>query len=158
ANLHDGHGALGVEAFRRVAAPVYLRRNQQDVLSELPELVQVEEWEEFGPEDGAAYRAAVEDGNFMAMRRAAFAVSRPRDSARLARLLEIADEAVANDRKVVVFSYFRAVLEQVVAALGKRAYGPISGSTATPERQRIVDRFSAADQPGVLVCQIEAAG
>ena len=158
ANLRDAHGALGVEAFRRVAAPVYLRRNQEDVLSELPELVQVEEWEEFGPEDGAAYRAAVEVGNFMAMRRAAFSVSRSRDSAKLTRLLEIADEANANDRKVVVFSYFRAVLDQIVAALGERAYGPISGSTPTTERQRIVDRFSAAAQPGVLVCQIEAAG
>jgi superfamily II DNA or RNA helicase len=158
ANLHDAHGALGVEAFRRVAAPVYLRRNQQDVLSELPELVQVEEWEEFGPVDGAAYRAAVEDGNFMAMRRAAFEVSRPRDSAKLTRLLEIATEANANDRKVVVFSYFRAVLDQIVLALGERAYGPISGSTPTPQRQHIVDRFSTAAQSGVLVCQIEAAG
>jgi superfamily II DNA or RNA helicase len=158
ANLRDAHGALGVEAFRRVAAPVYLRRNQQDVLSELPELVQVEEWEEFGAEDGAAYREAVEDGNFMAMRRAAFAVSRPRDSAKLTRLLEIVEEANANDRKVVVFSYFRAVLDQIVAAIGERAYGPISGSTPTPQRQPIVDRFSEATQPGVLVCQIEAAG
>jgi SNF2 family DNA or RNA helicase len=158
ANLQDAHGALGVEAFRRVAAPVYLRRNQQDVLSELPELVQVEEWEEFGAEDGAAYRTAVADGNFMAMRRAAFTVSRPRDSAKLTRLLEIVDEANANDRKVVVFSYFRAVLDQIVAAIGERAYGPISGSTPTPQRQPIVDRFSDATQPGVLVCQIEAAG
>jgi superfamily II DNA or RNA helicase len=158
ANLRDAHGALGVEAFRRVAAPVYLRRNQEDVLSELPELVQVEEWEEFGPEDGAAYRTAVEDGNFMAMRRAAFAVSRPRDSAKMTRLLEIADEANANDRKVVIFSYFRAVLDQIVAALGDRAYGPISGSTPTPQRQPIVDEFSNATRPGALVCQIEAAG
>jgi superfamily II DNA or RNA helicase len=158
ANLHDAHGAFGVEAFRRVAAPVYLRRNQQDVLSELPELVQVEEWEEFGPEDGAAYRDAVEDGNFMAMRRAAFAVRRPRDSAKMTRLLEIADEANENDRKVVVFSYFRAVLDQIVAALGERAHGPISGSTPTAQRQSIVDRFSTATEPGVLICQIEAAG
>jgi SNF2 family DNA or RNA helicase len=100
----------------------------------------------------------VQEGNFMAMRRAAFAVSRPRESAKLTRLLEIADEANENDRKVVVFSYFRAVLDQVEAALGRRVYGPISGSTPTAERQRIVDRFSEAAQPGVLVCQIEAAG
>ena len=77
ASMGPQHGVLGVEAFRRAAAPVYLRRNQQDVLTELPELVQVDEWEEFGAEDGAAYRAAVREGNFMAMRRAAFAVSQP---------------------------------------------------------------------------------
>jgi superfamily II DNA or RNA helicase len=152
------HGVLGVEAFRRAAAPVYLRRNQQDVLTELPELVQVDEWEEFGPEDGAAYEAAVEEGNFMAMRRAAFAVSRPRDSAKLTRLLEIAGEAMANGRKVVVFSYFRDVLDVVTSALGAHARGPVTGSSSTIERQRLVDAFTASPTPVVLVCQIEAGG
>lgn len=147
-----------VEAFRGAAAPVYLRRNQQDVLTELPEMVQVDEWEEFGPEDGAAYQAAVEEGNFMAMRRAAFAVDRSGDSAKLTRLLEIAREAMANRRKVVVFSYFRDVLETVTTALGALAHGPITGSTATMERQRIVDDFTRSESPGVLVCQIEAGG
>jgi superfamily II DNA or RNA helicase len=158
ANMGPQHGVLGVEAFRAAAAPVYLRRNQEDVLTELPELVQVDEWEDFGAEDGAAYLAAVDQGNFMAMRRAAFAVSRPRDSSKLTRLLEIAREAMSNGRKVVVFSYFRDVLEVVVAALGSAARGPLTGSTSTAERQRIVDNFSNADKPCVLVCQIEAGG
>ena len=35
----------------RAVAPVYLRRNQEDVLTELPELVQVDEWEEFSAAD-----------------------------------------------------------------------------------------------------------
>jgi superfamily II DNA or RNA helicase len=158
ATMGSQHGVLGVEAFRRAAAPVYLRRNQQDVLSELPELVQVDEWEEFGAQDGAAYRAAVAGGNFMAMRRAAFTVSQPRDSAKLTRLLEISQEAMANGRKVVVFSYFRDVLDTVCVALGPRARGPITGSTSTIERQRIVDNFTTAQTPAVLVCQIEAGG
>jgi superfamily II DNA or RNA helicase len=158
ARIGPQHGALGVKAFRGAAAPVYLRRNQQDVLTELPELVQVDEWEEFGPEDGAAYRAAVRDGNFMAMRRAAFAVRDPLHSAKLTRLLEIAREAMANDRKVVVFSYFRDVLDIVCASVGPRALGPLTGSTSTAERQRMVDTFTGSAAPGVLVCQIEAGG
>jgi superfamily II DNA or RNA helicase len=151
-------GIGGAEEFRRAAAPVYLRRNQQDVLTELPELVQIDEWEDFGAEDGAAYQDAVDGGNFMAMRRAAFAVDEPRDSAKLNRLLEITSEATANGRKVVVFSYFRAVLETVCTALGADAHGPITGSTPTMERQRIVDQFGSSTGPAVLVCQIEAAG
>ncbi|MEU7874730.1 SNF2-related protein [Dactylosporangium sp. NPDC049140] len=158
AGMGPEHAAISVEAFRRAAAPVYLRRNQSDVLTELPELVQVDEWEEFGGEDGSAYRDAVRDGNFMAMRRAAFAVRRPRDSAKLTRLLELAREAMANGRKVVVFSYFRDVLAVVAAALGPDARGPITGSTPVAERQRLVDRFTAERKPAVLVCQIEAAG
>jgi SNF2 family DNA or RNA helicase len=152
------HAVLGAKAFRTAAAPVYLRRNQEDVLTELPDLVQVEEWEEFGTEDGAAYRTAVEEGNFMAMRRAAFAVSHPRGSAKLTRLLEIAKEAMANSRKVVVFSYFRDVLGVVAEALGPLARGPITGSTPTVERQQLVDNFTNADKPSVLLCQIEAGG
>jgi SNF2 family DNA or RNA helicase len=158
AGMGPEHAAISVEAFRRAAAPVYLRRNQPDVLTELPDLVQVDEWEEFGAEDGDAYRDAVREGNFMAMRRAAFAVRRPRDSAKLTRLLELAREAMANGRKVVVFSYFRDVLTVVCAALGADARGPITGSTPVADRQRIVDEFTAAKKPAVLVCQIEAAG
>src|SRR5688572_26375188 len=94
----------------------------------------------------------------MAMRRAAFAVRRPQDSAKLVRLLEIAEEAMANDRKVVVFSYFRDVLDRVTAAVGPRARGPITGSTSTAERQRLVDGFTESATPVVLVCQIEAGG
>jgi len=120
--------------------------------------VQVDEWEEFGTEDGAAYRAAVREGNFMAMRRAAFAVNQARDSAKLTRLVEIAREAVANGRKVVVFSYFRDVLDVVSTSLGARLRGPITGSTSTTERQRIVDNFTSSQTPSVLVCQIEAGG
>ncbi len=158
AGMGPEHAAISVEAFRRAAAPVYLRRNQPDVLTELPELVQVDEWEEFGALDGLAYRAAVRDGNFMAMRRAAFAVRQPRESAKLTRLLELVREAMTNDRKVVVFSYFRDVLAMVGAALGADARGPITGSTQVADRQRIVDEFTASPKPAVLVCQIEAAG
>jgi superfamily II DNA or RNA helicase len=158
ATMGPQHGVLVVEAFRRAAAPVYLRRNQQDVLTELPELVQVDEWEEFGAEDGAAYRAAVREGNFMGMRRAAFAVSQARDSAKLTRLVEIAREAMANGRNVVVFSYFRDVLDVVRTSLGARAREPLTGSTSTTERQRLVDDFTKSETPGVLVCQIEAGG
>ncbi|MDG6101842.1 ATP-dependent helicase [Dactylosporangium aurantiacum] len=158
AGMGPEHAAISVEAFRRAAAPVYLRRNQPDVLTELPELVQVDEWEQFSAEDGRAYRDAVREGNFMAMRRAAFAVRRPHDSAKLTRLLELAREALANGRKVVVFSYFRDVLAVVGAALGADARGPITGATPVADRQRIVDAFTAAARPAVLVCQIEAAG
>src|SRR5699024_7634770 len=36
AAMGRAHGALGARGFRQAAAPVYLRRNQQDVLTELP--------------------------------------------------------------------------------------------------------------------------
>jgi len=152
------HGVAGANAFRKAVAPVYLRRNQADVLTELPELVQVDEWEDFGEQDFAAYRAAVMSGNFMAMRRAAFAVPDPRHSAKLQRLLEIADEAGENGHKVVVFSFFRDVLDTVHRALGDRAFGPITGSTPPEKRQAVVDAFTKTQRAAVLVSQMQAGG
>uniref|UniRef100_UPI000CD5AFBA DEAD/DEAH box helicase n=1 Tax=Streptomyces sp. SM11 TaxID=565557 RepID=UPI000CD5AFBA len=150
------HGAAGSRAFRRAVAPAYLRRNQVDVLAELPALVHVDEWEEFGAEDRDAYREAVASGRFMRMRRAAYAV--PEASAKLERLRELVGEARDNGLKVVVFSYFREVLGAVGDALGPEAYGPLSGSVPPARRQELVDAFSAVDGHAVLLSQIQAGG
>ena len=121
------------ERFRQLVAPAYLRRNQPDVLAELPELVISDEWEEFSPEDQVAYRRVVAEGNFMVSRRAAF--DQPRYSAKLARLREIVEEAGANGHKIIVFSYFRDVLHIVGHAL-PHAYGPLTGSLSPANRAR----------------------
>ncbi|MBD0695676.1 helicase SNF2 [Streptomyces sp. CBMA123] len=154
--IHAGSAAAGSKAFRRAVAPAYLRRNQQDVLTELPEVVHVDEWEEFTPADLAAYRSAVAEGNFPAMRRAAYAA--PEHSAKLQRLREIVREAADNGRKVVVFSFFRDVLAVVQEALGHRVFGPVDGSLAAEKRQAVVDEFTAAPGHAVLLGQILAGG
>lgn len=154
--IQGSDAVAGSQAFRRAVAPAYLRRNQQDVLTELPSLLQVEEWEEFSAADAEAYREAVASGNFMAMRRAAYA--RPEKSAKLERLRELVDDAAANGLKVVVFSYFRDVLAAVGAALDEGVFGPVSGSVPAARRQQLVDEFTAAPGHAVLLAQIEAGG
>ncbi|WP_265521370.1 DEAD/DEAH box helicase [Oerskovia flava] len=151
-------GVVGTDAFRHAVSPVYLRRNAEDVLAELPELVQVEEWEELGVPDGAAYREAVRAGSFMAMRRAAYAVDHPEDSAKVLRLVELVAEAADNGRKVVVFSYFRDVVDLVVRALGDLAVGPLTGSVPPARRAVIVDDFTTSERPLALVSQIDVGG
>ena len=140
-------GLIGAGHFRAAVAPVYLRRNQSDVLEELPPRVDTEEWVELTSRDLDAYRDAVAAGNFMAMRRAAYAPGSPADSAKLGRLVEIVEEASANGRKVVVFSYFRDVLNTVAAVLGGVAVGPLTGSTPPIHRQTMVDEFGLAAGP-----------
>jgi hypothetical protein len=54
---------------------------------------------------------------------AAYAPGHPADSAKLGRLIEIVEEAAANGRKVVVFSYFRDVPAVVASVLGDLAVG-----------------------------------
>lgn len=143
-------------AFRKAVAPAYLRRNTQDVLTELPDRVEADEWVEFTGDDVTAYRRAVVAGNFMAMRRAGFAV--PANSAKLKRLLELVEDARVNGLKVIVFSYFRDVLAAVGQALGGAAHGPISGSLPPARRQEVVDTFTGARGHAVLLGQVQAGG
>ncbi|OIJ65641.1 DEAD/DEAH box helicase [Streptomyces mangrovisoli] len=161
-SVGESDGTAGSTAFRRAVAPVYLRRNQQDVLSELPALQHTDEWEELSASDEDAYGEAVRAGNFMAMRRAAYA--RPEKSAKLQRLREIVEEAAANGAKVVVFSAFRDVLAAALGALTEGSagaaavHGPLHGGVPPARRQGVVDTFTAAVGHAVLLAQIEAGG
>ncbi|MBU6303272.1 MAG: DEAD/DEAH box helicase [Verrucomicrobia bacterium] len=148
----------GSRAFRERVAPVYLRRNQADVLHELPERIEVEDWLDLGTGDGALYRQAVASGNFMAMRRAAILPGKPEESSKLARLLDIVEEAREEGLKVVVFSFFRDVLEVIRAALPDPVFGPLTGSVSASNRFELVKEFSACQGPAVLVSQIQAGG
>jgi len=158
ATIRTTDGIAGADAFRKSVAPVYLRRNQTDVLEELPPKIETAEWLSLDGPAADIYRTAVEERKFMTMRRAAFLTRRPLDSPKLSRLLEIAEEAADNDRKVVVFSYFRDVIDRVHTALGPLAVGPLTGSVSATGRQQLVDDFSSRRDPAVLVGQIEAGG
>lgn len=142
--------------FRQQVAPVYLRRNQEDVLTELPELVEVEEWLPLSRADALAYRNAVMAGNFQAMRQSA--MLQGSDSEKLQRLIEIVEEAEDNGRKVIVFSNYLSVLDEVTAALPGVVFGPLTGGVPAPKRQSLVDAFSSAEAGAVLVSQIVAGG
>lgn len=141
--------------FRKHVAPAYLRRNQEDVLTELPELVEVDDWMGMSAEEERVYRRAVHEGQFMLMRRAALLAER---SMKVDRLLEIVSEAEANGRRVIVFSYFRDVLEHLADRLPGEVFGPLTGSLPARDRQTLVDKFSAASEGAVLVAQITAGG
>lgn len=149
----------GADAFRRSVAPMYLRRNSSEVLTELPDLIEVPEFCEWDGADMSFYRHAVETGNFMAMRRAAFLPVGPGIlPSKLERLMEICEESFASGQKVVIFSFFRDVLNLVTASLGERALGPITGSTSPTQRQQLVDSFKDRKEPAALIGQIQAAG
>jgi len=150
--------AAGPESFRRTVAPIYLRRNTEEVLKELPELIEVTEYCTWEGVDKQVYLNAVASGNFMAMRRAAFSAQPNMMPSKLERLLELVEESFESGQKVIVFSYFRTIIEQVMAALGERAIGPITGSVSSTQRQNIVDQFQNSPTPLALVGQIQAAG
>jgi len=145
------------QKFRSELAPIYLRRVRDDVLTELPELIESEDWLEPCQDEYNAYYNAVFSGNFMAMRRVSWDVGFD-ISSKAARLIELCDEARDDGRKIIVFSFFRDTLEYVCELLGDAAIGPITGSVSTAKRQQLVDEFSTAEWGKVLVAQVQAGG
>jgi SNF2 family DNA or RNA helicase len=168
----DGRTVVaGPAAFQTAVAPVYIRRNQSDVLDELPDLIPSLDWVDPTAADLESYRRAVGSDNFMAMRRAAYlsvGSGGPRTardierSAKLARLADIVEESSEEGLKVIVFSYFRDVLAIVRQAcelvLPGAVYGPLTGSTAPAERQHLIEALGEHEGGAVLVAQIEAGG
>ncbi|MCL2463948.1 MAG: DEAD/DEAH box helicase, partial [Micrococcales bacterium] len=159
ASLPTRLGLLGADAFRRAVAPVYLRRNQRDVLTELPELIATDDWVDLSPADQAVYREAVRGGNLMAIRQAAWA-GPAATCAKLERLRQIVGDAHDEGRAVVVFTFFRSVAETVataVRAAGIPVFGPLTGDVAVADRDGLIDAW-AGQGAGVLVAQITVGG
>ena len=146
------------EQFRQQLAPVYLRRTREDVLQELPDLIEKEQWCILGEQEKRDYKDAVLSENFMAIRQVSWQVDQLKDSSKASRLLELCDQARDQKRKVIVFTFFRTTLEKVTGLLGARCMEPITGSVAPQRRQEIVDEFTKAEDGAVLVSQVQAGG
>lgn len=144
--------------FREAIAPVYLRRVRDDVLTELPDKLEKEEWCEMTAAEEAAYKEALLSENYMKIRQVSWNVDNIADSTKAKRLLEICEDAKEDGRKVIVFSFFLDTITKIQGLLGEKCYGPINGSVSAEDRQTIIDEFGKAEAGSVLICQIVAAG
>lgn len=152
---------LEAAKFRIQISPVYLRRNQEDVLKELPQLVEKLEWLPMNEADRFAYDEAVLidswSGAWSRMRRAV-TMAGPKSS-KLIRMQELVDKAKDNGRRVLIFTYFLDTMNAVHASLPPGSvFGPISGALAPEQRQAVIDEFSKGPAGSVLLSQITAGG
>lgn len=156
--IKDMKQLADADRFREAVAPVYLRRVREDVLKELPELVEKEQWGLMNPDETAIYKDALLEGNFMAVRQVSWQVSDISKSTKAQRLLEICECAREENRKLIIFSFFRSVLVKVSAMLGEYCIGVIDGSVPASHRQKMIDELKEAKSGSALVCQIQAGG
>jgi len=147
--------SLSNHAFRDAVAPVYLRRNQADVLTELPERIEVEEWVDLSAADLLAYKASAGQGAMMTLRWSVTVGAGP-GSAKMERLRELVEGHAEDDRKILVFSFFTRVLDLAESVLG--ASFRIDGALATEKRQAVIDAFTSAPGGAVLLAQIDVGG
>ena len=148
----------GAQQFRDEVAPVYYRRKRDDVLTELPELIESEEWCTLGAAEKHAYARSVLSRNFMHSRRVSWDVDDISDSSKARRLREIASDVQDDNRKLLVFTYFLETARVVSDMFGEKCVGVINGSMPPAMRQQTIEAFDAAPAGSVLVAQIQSGG
>lgn len=159
ANEFDGMEYLSsAPEFREKVAPVYYRRKREEVLTELPQLIENKEWLDMNAVEKEAYYNAVMSDNMQAPRRVSWNVANIADSSKAKRLKEIVDEATDDGRKVIVFSYFLDTIKKVKLVLGDKCVDHINGAVSPQRRQEIIDEFNNAKAGAVLPAQIQAGG
>ena len=144
--------------FREVVAPVYYRRKREDVLTELPDLIESQEWCTMGKQEEEIYEQAVLGRHYMDARRVSWNVEDLNHSSKAKRMTELIQEAAAEGRKVIVFSFFLDTISKVCELLGKQCMPPINGKITPMRRQEIIDEFDKAPAGTVLAAQIQAGG
>jgi len=146
--------------FKQYISSVYLRRKRDEVLKELPEIEMAELWSDFSKIEQDYYDDAVNLGpaGLMKMRRAGFYGQSTSQSEKIEQLIDICTEAKENGHKVLIFSYFKIVLNALANFFSdKELEGIITGGVSTNQRQTIIDNFSKSNKT-VLMSQIEAGG
>lgn len=144
--------------FRNSVAPVYYRRKRDQVLAELPDLIENMEWCSMNSHEEDAYYKTLWDGNLMTVRRVSWNVEDLQYSTKAQRLKEIVEEAREDDRKIIVFSFFLNTLERICGFLGDACMPMIYGAVPPARRQEIIDEFDKAPAGSVLPAQINTAG
>lgn len=147
-----------VPEFMGVIAPVYYRRKREDVLEELPDLVEKQDWVRLCAQEEIEYDFSLCTRNFHKIRQVSYNVEDISNSSKIARLLELVEEAKAENRKVIIFSNYLDTITKVCKCLEWDVYGPIYGGVSPKQRQEIVDEFNSSIGSTVLLSQIVAGG
>ena len=144
--------------FRENVASVYYRRKRADVLTELPDLIETEEWCELGKEEEKIYEESVLSKKYHLARRMSWNIDDLEKSSKANRLKELVMEAEGEERKIIVFSFFLDTINKIKEFLGERCSEPINGSVPVEKRQAIIDEFNNAKAGSVLLAQIQSGG
>ncbi|MDG4821620.1 SNF2-related protein [Asanoa sp. WMMD1127] len=176
-------------ALKRATGPFVLRRLKTDknIISDLPEKLEMKVWCPLTTEQAALYQAVVDDmlnkigssagierrGNVLAaMTRLKQVCNHPahllRDgstlagrSGKLARLQELAEEIVEEGDKGLVFTQyaeFGTLLQPYLAAHLDRPVLWLHGGLSKQRRDELVDRFQNDPEPMILLLSLKAAG
>lgn len=181
--VYGGYGGYEIMGYRNLNElqeqldSIMLRRLKKDVL-DLPEKTHINEYVEMTPKQEIIYkevtaqiRANIDQikmannplSELIRMRQATgytgILSSTIKESAKLDRMEELVEEAVENGKKVVIFSNWTQMTDEIFHRLCKH-HSPaiITGQTPDDERQRMVEHFQNNDDCNVIIGTIGAMG
>lgn len=176
-----GYEVIGYKNMEQLTEQIHsimLRRLKEDVL-DLPEKTYIDEYVELLPKQAVIYKeveteikANIDlikmDNNPLAtlirLRQATgytgILSSEIQESAKLDRMEDLIDEAISNNRKVVVFSNWTQMTDAIWDRISPKGYSAsvITGNTKDELRQIIVNSFQTDDRCKVLIGTIGAMG
>ena len=161
-----GYGGYEIVGYRNLDKlqdqlnSIMLRRRKEDVLN-LPEKTYIDEYVDLTPKQLQIYREVTADlksnidqikispnplAALIRLRQATgytgILSSTVKESAKLDRMEELVDDAIANDRKVIIFSNWTQMTDVIKTRLAKKYKGvAITGETPDVERQVNVNHF-----------------
>jgi hypothetical protein len=141
------------DAFRDAISGIYLRRDQDEVLPELPGIIPRDVLIRVDVDAHLASKHAIATGNIMDARRA-LTIGDGRGSEKMERLRDIIDECRDGQKKVLVFSQFRPVLQLACAVIGEEAF-VLHGDVPVSRRPQVARQFQRADGFAALVMQVD---
>lgn len=152
-----------INKFKQAISNIYLRRNTEDVISELPELVKNDEWLDFSDEESRLYKYYLSlDTPILQLKHKlndiSWSVKNINNSTKLKRLIELVDEIIDNNHKVIVFSNYKKPLALISNYYQDKASDIIDGSVSSSSRISIIDRFNASKTCSILLAQVQAGG
>jgi hypothetical protein len=81
-----------------------------------------------------------------------------RRSAKLQRLLELIEEAVNGNHRMLVFSQFQTQLREIEKCIQERGWDSLRLDGQSRNRQQLVDKFQQPDGPPVFLISLKAGG
>ena len=177
--------ALSTEEIRQLIRPFILRRTKKEVLTELPDKVETTIYSELTPEQKVVYLAQLKEiqdqmsgMNTEQFRENRFSIlsgiTRLRqiccspslfmpdyqgESGKLKQLESLVESALANGRRMLIFSQFTSMLsiiEERLAHMGQEVFY-LRGSTSGAKRQAMVDAFNEG-QHSIFLISLKAGG
>ncbi len=156
---------------------IMLRRLKDEVL-DLPEKIYVDEYVEMGTKQSKIYAEVTADvrnnidkikmsnnplSEMIRMRQATgypgILSSEITDSAKLDRMEELVDDAISNNKKVIIFSNWTQITDEVYKRLSSRYHClQITGQTKDEERQIIVNKFQEDNNCKIVIGTTGAMG